>query len=64
MEILNFGWPSPLKIHCLGHTSGGFPKHPLYLAEDTKFKVYGGRFWNAGADIWDEDIQAYWIKGV
>ena len=47
METLNFGWPSPLKIHCLGHTGGGFPKHPLYLAEETKFEVYGGRFWEA-----------------
>jgi hypothetical protein len=31
-----------VKLHCLGTTKEGHPKHPLYLRADTKPVPYGG----------------------
>lgn len=31
------------ELHCLGVNSNGTPKHPLYLPNETKLQIYGGR---------------------
>lgn len=31
------------KVHCLGMTKEGFPRHPLYLKKDCQLKEYKGR---------------------
>lgn len=41
-EVLNIFRDCAIKVHCLGTTKDGHPKHPLYLAADTRPVPYGG----------------------